>query len=55
MTGVQTCALPISGEINLAKVRATIMSWLGHAKHADAHNLRVKLSRVTFTKREGKK
>ncbi len=40
-----------AGEIGLARIRSTIMSWLGHAKHADSHNLRIKLTRIGF-KRE---
>jgi len=32
-----------NGEIGTERIRASIMAWIGHAKHADTYNLRKKV------------
>ena len=37
------------GKIDFARIRATVQSWLGHAKHADSYHFRKKLFKeITF-------
>lgn len=41
-----------NGEINISDINQSIQSWIGHAKHANAHGLMTKLFSQAFTRND---